>query len=155
MDQASNGEPAVTEPNQPEATTVTLAPVEVDNTDDTDPGIMVSPLQQQHELLKKATGIENNVDTFDGSHCGDVEPELDDEDADDNDPHSYNSPSEDDQYNKELSRMQKIAGIGEDNAPVDHGEALRPVSMNPRAVAATEAHSKQDKRLQQTKRREI
>ena len=40
-----------------------LAPVEVDNTDGTEPTTMVPPLQVKIELLKKATGVENHYDT--------------------------------------------------------------------------------------------
>ena len=52
------------QPEQAVAATITQAEVQVDNTDGTDPNVMVSPLQQEHELLKKATGVENNVDVF-------------------------------------------------------------------------------------------
>lgn len=40
-----------------------LAPVEVDNTDNTEPTTMVPPLQAKLELLKKASGVENHYDT--------------------------------------------------------------------------------------------
>ena len=39
-----------------------LAPVEVDNTDNTETSIMVPPLQAKLELLKKATGVESHYD---------------------------------------------------------------------------------------------
>jgi hypothetical protein len=45
-----------------EAPAVSLAPVEVDNTDNTETTTMVPPLQAKLELLKKATGVENYYD---------------------------------------------------------------------------------------------
>jgi hypothetical protein len=39
-----------------------LAPVEVDNTDHTDDAVMISPLQQKQELLKKAAGVDSFYD---------------------------------------------------------------------------------------------
>jgi hypothetical protein len=39
-----------------------LAPVEVDNTDNTETTVMVAPLQAKLELLKKATGVESHYD---------------------------------------------------------------------------------------------
>lgn len=39
-------------------------PVETDNCDGTAPETMVSPLQQEHELLKKSQGVDNNVSDF-------------------------------------------------------------------------------------------
>ena len=39
-----------------------LAPVEVDNTDNTETTTMVPPLQAKLELLKKASGVENHYD---------------------------------------------------------------------------------------------
>lgn len=39
-----------------------LAPVDVDNTDHTDDGVMIPPLQQKQELLKKAAGVESFYD---------------------------------------------------------------------------------------------
>jgi hypothetical protein len=48
---------------QPQATpAVELAPVEVDNTDNTELSTMVPPLQAKLELLKKATGVESHYD---------------------------------------------------------------------------------------------
>ncbi len=53
-----------------------LEPVDVDNTDNTEPTTMVPPLQQKIELLKKATGVESHYD--DQEDCGCNEPdELD------------------------------------------------------------------------------
>jgi hypothetical protein len=48
-----------------------LTPVSVDNTDHTDDAVMISPLQQKQELLKKAAGVESFYDQ-DGAceHCG-------------------------------------------------------------------------------------
>ncbi len=45
------------------------------NNDDHNDEIMVPPLQQKHELLKKATGVENNTDQF----AADIETDGDDE----------------------------------------------------------------------------
>ena len=39
-----------------------LAPVAVDNTDNTETSTMVPPLQAKLELLKKATGVESHYD---------------------------------------------------------------------------------------------
>jgi hypothetical protein len=39
-----------------------LEPVEVDNTDHTDDAVMVPPLQQKQELLKKAAGVDSFYD---------------------------------------------------------------------------------------------
>jgi hypothetical protein len=48
-----------------------LTPVEVDNTDNTETSVMIPPLQQKIELLKKATGVDNHYD-----QCGcDEEPD--------------------------------------------------------------------------------
>jgi hypothetical protein len=40
-----------------------LTPVDVDNTDHSNDGVMISPLQQKQELLKKAAGVESFYDT--------------------------------------------------------------------------------------------
>lgn len=42
-----------------------LQPVEVDNTDHTDDAVMIAPLQQKMELLKKSVGVPNAYDTED------------------------------------------------------------------------------------------
>jgi len=92
------------------AKTVILAPeqeeVEVDNTDCTDVETMVPPLQQKHELLKKATGVENNVSEF--------------------------AKEED----NEITIMKKMAGIGEPEQDRDMSEFVKPVEINPRKNAA-------------------
>ena len=44
-----------------------LQPVEVDNTDHTDDAVMIAPLQQKIELLKKSVGVPN---AFDGEEAG-------------------------------------------------------------------------------------
>jgi hypothetical protein len=44
-----------------------LEPVEVDNTDHTDDAVMIAPLQQKIELLKKSVGVPN---AFDGAEAG-------------------------------------------------------------------------------------
>lgn len=75
---------------------------------------MVSPLQQEHELLKKSQGVDNNVSEF-----------------------------ADDEYDDELAAMKKSAGIGDEpQGPVDHAADCRTVSLNPRANAALEANNK-------------
>ena len=51
-----------------------LEPVEVDNTDHTETSVMVPPLQQKIELLKKATGVDNIYDNEEES-CGCEEPD--------------------------------------------------------------------------------
>jgi len=101
--------------NQAMDQSVDLAPepeeVDVENIDCTDTETMVPPLQQKHELLKKATGVENNVDDFaDECECGEVD---------------------------ELEMMKKMAGIGQgQEGPIDHAVSIRPVNINPRANAA-------------------
>lgn len=50
-----------------------LEPIEVDNTDHTETSVMVPPLQQKIELLKKATGVESHYDHEEG--CGCEEPD--------------------------------------------------------------------------------
>jgi hypothetical protein len=42
-----------------------LDPVEVDNTDHTDDAVMINPLQQKQELLKKAAGVDSFYDQED------------------------------------------------------------------------------------------
>lgn len=49
-----------------------LAPVEVDNTDHTETSVMVPPLQQKIELMKKATGVDSH---YDEEECGCGEPD--------------------------------------------------------------------------------
>ena len=44
-----------------------LQPVEVDNADHTDDAVMIAPLQQKIELLKKSVGVPN---AFDGQEQG-------------------------------------------------------------------------------------
>jgi len=111
------------------ATVTQLVPVDTDEKLDPETATMVTPLQQEHELLKKSQGVENNVAEF--------------------------ASQEGDDYNNELAAMKKSAGIGEEQqAPVDHAQDLKPVSINPRAVAATEAnHGESDSRLKNTERR--
>jgi len=110
------------------ATVTQLVPVDTDEKLDPETATMVTPLQQEHELLKKSQGVENNVAEF-ASQEGD--------------------------YNDELSAMKKSAGIGEEQqGPVDHAADMQPVTINPRAVAATEAnHGEPDPRLKNTERR--
>lgn len=101
-----------------------LEPVEVDNTDGSESEPMVSPLQQQHELMKKSQGVDNHVEEFAAE-----EQEV--------------APDDDLIYKDQIQAMQKIAGIGEENqGPHNYAEDLKPASLNPRANAALEANSK-------------
>ena len=109
-----------------------LEPVEVDGEDGTESETMVSPLQQEHELLKKSQGVDNNVDQF-AEEEGEVE--------------------EDDSYNDELAQMKKMAGIGEEEVSRDVSDNLRPASLNPRANAALEANGKEH--LKHTQRKDF
>jgi len=72
---------------------------------------MVSPLQQEHELLKKSQGVNNNVSEFAGDEDG---------------------------YQDELAAMKQSAGIGEEQAnTAAHKEAQRMEDqLNPRRNAA-------------------
>lgn len=47
-----------------EITITQLEPVTVDGEDQSEPETMVSPLQQEHELLKKSQDVDNHVDEF-------------------------------------------------------------------------------------------
>lgn len=60
----------------------------------TDNGIMVPPLQQKHELLKKATGLNNYSDTF-----ADEEPKSTEEEA--------------------IDIIKKLAGIKDEGDPAE------------------------------------
>jgi len=89
---------------------------------------MVSPLQQEHELLKKSQGVNNNVSEFAGDE------------------------QSDDDYDSELASMKQAAGIGEEQeGPYNHASDCRPASLNPRANAALEANGKPH--LKHTQRR--
>ena len=68
-----------------------MTPVEVDNTDNTEPGIFVTPLQAKLELLKKAV----NVDS------------IYDEQGEDSDLTGHGADNEDD----ELDQLKKLSGI--------------------------------------------
>jgi len=61
--------------DQQEPNTHELTPA--DNTDDTEIEVMVTPLQQKHELLKKATDTANDVDKFDDDMSDHRDNELD------------------------------------------------------------------------------
>lgn len=86
-----------------------LTPVDVDHTDDTETSVMIPPLQQKMELLKKAAGVDNQYD------------QTDDSDYSDDQEGCGCSASNDEP--DELDRIRKIAGIspvvqheaGEDN----------------------------------------
>ena len=47
-----------------------LAPVDVDNTDNTETTTFITPLQAKLELLKKATGVESHYDDEECEICG-------------------------------------------------------------------------------------
>jgi len=95
------------------AQAVVLAPepeaVEVDNTDNTSKETMIPPLQQKHELLKLAGGIDNNVDTFDQG----CEDGID-----------------------ELAMIKNLAGIGEPQQDSNVAGQIGPVDINPKKNAA-------------------
>lgn len=145
-------DPAANAPGQ-------LAAVEVDTDDNTDKETMVSPLQQEHELLKMSQGIDNNVAEFAGdSDMEESNGEMDQAEQLQHPDHSedeykqmFGSDKESD--DDELAQMKKMAGIGEEQqGPVDHAEECKPVSLNPRANAALEANGKEH--LKFTKRRD-
>jgi len=88
--------------------------IEVSNVDSTETETMVPPLQQKHELLKMATGVENNVDDFADDECeSEQDPDID-----------------------ELEMIKKMAGIGQEQGPTDYAGTIGPVSVNPKANAA-------------------
>lgn len=74
IDRAEGGQPAIGQ--QPPVAIPSVEPedvpqvdqkpdlvvVKVDNTDNADPGVMASPLQQELELLKKAAGVPSAFD---------------------------------------------------------------------------------------------
>jgi hypothetical protein len=49
-----------------------LTPMSADHEDHTDTTVMIAPLQQKHELLKKAAGVDSYYDNEHASceHCG-------------------------------------------------------------------------------------
>lgn len=61
---AEMGGQSPSSPNQ-----AALTHVHADTEDHTDPSVMVTPLQQKHELLKKAAGVESFYDHEDGDVC--------------------------------------------------------------------------------------
>jgi hypothetical protein len=81
-----------------------MAAVEVDNEDGTAPDAMVSPLQQQLEIMKKVAGIPNSFDSAD-----EESEEYDDEEAcgcggGDHEEH-------DDGHENALDALRRMAGI--------------------------------------------
>ena len=89
---------------------------------DAETATMVSPQQQELELLKKSNGVDNNVSEFVG-----------DEQAEDG-------------YQDELAAMKQTAGIGEEQASKAAYEEQRQMEaqLNPRrnaAIAAQKARS--------------
>jgi hypothetical protein len=81
-----------------------------DNTDNTDQDMMIAPLQQKHELLKKATDTSNDVDKFDDG----TNDHLDDE----------------------LAMLKQMAGIGQNSAASDEYGSGNDVEINPRKNAS-------------------
>lgn len=81
---------------------------------------MVSPLQQEHELLKKSQGVDNNVSEFAG---------------------------DEDEYQNELAAMKQTAGIGEEQASKAAHEEQRQMEdqLNPRRNAALAFHKERNK----------
>jgi len=124
-----------------EVTVTHLEPVEIDGTDNSEPETMISPLQQEHELLKKSQGVDNHVEEF-ADASAQVDAEVGEE-----------ANTADQGYNDEIASMKQMAGIGEEQqGPVDHAQDLKPASLNPRANAALQANGK--KHLAHTKRRD-
>jgi hypothetical protein len=66
IDSAEGGAAAQEMPNKAE-----LAPVEVDNKDDSEVSVFVPPLQAKMEILKKSVGMDNVYDG-EGDELGDV-----------------------------------------------------------------------------------
>jgi len=85
---------------------------------DDDELTMVSPLQQEHELLKKSQGVNNNVSEFAGDESGE------------------------EGYQDELAAMKQSAGIGEEQANKAAHEEQRQMEdqLNPRRNAALAFH---------------
>lgn len=112
---APTQEPAGDEEAEIEVTQ--LEPVDVSDEDGSECASMVSPQQQELELLKKSQGMENHVEDFAEEDCSEEEED-------------------------ELEAMKRMAGIGEQDGPVDHGDSIRenPMHVNPKAEAAKEFH---------------
>ena len=164
-----------------QAQTGQLTAVDVSSDDNTETDSMISPLQQEHELLKKSQGVENNVSEFAGDEGleGDVEegrddmpdggelaydqaapkeitPDDDTSDHDRQDQLKFAKAPKDsdavDEGNDELAQIKKNAGIGEEaQAPINHAADCQPASQNPKANAALQYNSKPH--LKHTKRR--
>jgi len=102
-----------------EVESVQLHQVEIDNNEEISNGDspMVSPLQQEHELFKKATGVENNVDQF----------------------------AQDEAPGDELADLISLAGVDGHEGTRDYADTIAPVSVNPRATAAQEYHENKNK----------
>lgn len=140
MDQSAGAD--VTEPGMDGAetgcgdiTVTQLEPVEVDGTDGTEAETMVSPLQQEHELLKKSQGVDNHVDEFAEDELDTAEKDWEGEMKSD----SMEVPEPELEEDDELEAMKRLAGVHENNGPHNYAEDIKPVSMNPRANAALEA----------------
>lgn len=100
--------------------------VEIAEPEEEELGVMVSPLQQELELKKKAEGVPN---MYDNSAEGD----------------EYEAPEED-----ELAAIKRMAGIGE-SKPYDYGDEIRrqgQMSINPRMNAALIANGKAPKKFE-------
>jgi len=150
-----------------EVTVTHLEPVEVSSDDGSEPATMISPLQQEHELLKKSQGVDNNVAEFAGDDGDEqmVPTELNSEEEQpwastekdgsplqrepedngqwasserDSTPTSDNEDEVDE--GNDLSRMRKMAGIGEKQGPHNYAEDSKPASVNPKRNAALAFH---------------
>lgn len=112
---AAPAQQAAPEQGEVVARTVKLTPVQVPQVADGEGEPMVSPLQQQHEMMKKSMGDDE------GEYEETEECEGDDEDA----------------YQAELDSMRRIAGIGEQQQTK---ESKPEMEVNPRKTAAQEFH---------------
>jgi len=129
-----------------DVTVTHLEPVDVDSTDGSEPATMISPLQQEHELLKKSQGVNNNVDEFAGDEDPHMEPQLEPDEkmvpTTEEQPWASEKPEEeveeaDQGYNSELAAMKKSAGIGEEQK----GQDTKEDQLNPRRNAAQAFHN--------------
>jgi len=124
--------------------------VEVENDDLSDVETMIAPLQQTHELLKKAGGVENSVAEFAGpqgseggakwehsleSDTGEIPVPGDCSDYDYETEYKTDASAGD-----EINIMKKMAGIGQDQGQDStQSMSIQTVDVNPRKNAA-ESH---------------
>lgn len=145
-----------------------LEPVDVNNDDGSEGASMVSPLQQEHELLKKSQGVDNHADAIADQTAqteAEVNPTVEepkesrasDEDEwssamghDQDDPEEMIGQPDDDD---DLEEMKRLAGIGKEQPSRDVSGNLGPAGLNPRANAALEANGKEH--LKHTQRKDF